>query len=147
MKNAALAVLIILIVLLISGGCTAGVSESQYYATKAELQSVKAEIAALKVQNKVDPQVKAYAEINDMLMDALRVASGEPSKYGYTKSDIKILLTDVGKKIMAQNDLMLGGMLESYAASLVNGTAKEQFQRGTQLMSYVSQKLVTLTGR
>ena len=147
MKNAGPAVLIILVVLLISGGCTAGISESQYYATKAELQSVKAEIAALKVQNKVDPQVKAYAEINDMLMDALRVTSGEPSKYGYTKNDTKIWFNDVGKKVMAQNDLMLGGMLESYAAALINGTVKEQFQRGTQLMSYVSQKIVTLAGK
>ena len=50
-------------------------------------------------------------------------------------------------KALAQNDLMLGGMLDSYAASLINGTVKEQFQRGTQLMSYVSQKLVTLTGK
>ena len=147
MKNTALAVLAILFVLIICGGCATGVSESQYYATKAELQSVKAEISVLKAQSKLDPQVKSYAEINDMLMDGMRVAYGEPSKYGYSKGDTQKWLTDVAKKVMAQGDMSMAILIESYGASIANGTVKEQFQRGTALMSYVSQKLVTLTAK
>jgi hypothetical protein len=144
MKNTALAILAMALILLTAAGCTTGISESQYYALKSELQSVKAEIAAQKVLNKIDPRVTAYAEINDMLMDALRVASGGPSKYGYTKGDTQKWLIDLSKKIMAQNDLILGGMLEGYAAAT---PGQEQFKKGTALMSYVSDKLISLTGK
>jgi uncharacterized lipoprotein YmbA len=143
MKNAVLAVLI-MAGLLLSAGCTTGVSESQYYALKSELQSVKAEIASQKVLNKVDPRVTAYAEINDMLMDSLRVASGQPSKFGYGKGDADKWAKDLQQKMMAQNDLILTEMLGAY---LVNTPGKTQFQKGTEIMSYVSQKLVTLTGK
>jgi hypothetical protein len=136
--------LISLILIVFAGGCSEGVSEAKYYALKAELYAVKAEIQALKVQNAVNYQVAAYAEINNRFMDAMRMASGEPSKYGYGQADTDKWITDTSAKIAALDDILLTALWESYNTQTPGTT---QFKKGTELMGYVSNKILTLTAK
>ncbi|MCK4723693.1 MAG: hypothetical protein KAT75_10330 [Dehalococcoidia bacterium] len=87
--------------LFLLGGCASGVSQEEYDALKAQLETTKAELAAAQnelaaEQAKLDAaqanvqdcqsklaQAHAYAEVFDVTFDPARFALGVPTKYGF----------------------------------------------------------------
>ena len=148
-KYLSLAILVLFLgIISLSTGCATGVSESEYNALNNELVATKAELANLKAQasgsstSSADPKVGIYAEINDRCIDAWRVLYGDPSKYGYAKSDIVKWAADLDAKIATVNDAALSMLWKSYVTATPGA---DQLKKGVSMLSYLSDKLKVLT--
>ncbi|MCX6006933.1 MAG: hypothetical protein NTZ34_06690 [Chloroflexi bacterium] len=150
MKNSvftgiALAVVVVLMTIpFFTAGCATGVSEADYNAMKTELQTTKAELETLKAQGTGNAKVAIYAEINDRCIDVWRVLGGEPSKYGYMKGEVAKWIADMDAKISNADDVTLTTMWKSYISAT---PGQDQNKKAIALMSYVSDKLKTLTAK
>jgi hypothetical protein len=148
----ALAVLLMSLGMLsIAGGCATGVSEADYNALKTELQTTKAELEILKAQTPNSAagsadlaKVGAYAEISDRSLDAWRLLYGEPSKYGYAKGETARWISDLDAKITAVNDAGLTFLWKSYVAATPGA---DQLKKGVAILTYLSDKIKTLTAK
>lgn len=142
------AIIISLTMLPFVSGCAAGVSEAEYNALRTELQTTKAELETLKAQGagaagSADmATIAAYAEINDRCLDAFRVLYGEPSKYGYSKSEVGRWISDLDAKIHAVNDPGLTYMWNAYVSATPGA---EQLKKGVSILTYLSDKMKSLT--
>lgn len=139
-----LAVLAVALLLLPLASACAGVSEADYNALRTELQTTKAELAALQSQSSGNPKIAVYAEINDRCIDVWRVLSGEPSKYGYGKGDVSKWAADMTTRITAVEDPDLAVLWKVYLAATPGA---DQTKKGVALMGYVSDKLKMLTAQ
>jgi hypothetical protein len=141
-----LAALVVSLVLLsFASACVAvGISETEYNALKTELQTTKAELANLKAQGAGNAKIATYAEINDRCIDVWRVLSGEPSKYGYAKGEVGKWASDMTTKVTSVEDAELAVLWKAFMAATPGA---DMNKKGIQLISYVSDKLKTLTAK
>jgi hypothetical protein len=150
LKHISLAIMILFLsILSLSTACASGISDTEYNAINNELVATKAELANLKAQASGSStgssdfvKVSMYAEINDRCIDAWRVLYGEPSKYGYTKGEVVKWVADLDAKIATVNDSALIILWKSYVAATPGA---DQLKKGVAMLSYLSDKLKSLT--
>jgi hypothetical protein len=150
LKHISLAILVMFLsIMSLSTGCATGVSETDYslmknelLATKAELETLKAQASSSSTSSGDFAKVAMYAEINDRCIDAWRVLYGDPSKYGYTKGDVVKWASDLDAKIAAVNDAVLIILWKSYVTATPGA---DQLKKGVTMLSYLSDKLRALT--
>jgi hypothetical protein len=142
-----LSVLSVVFILGVSiAGCSSGVSQSEYDLMSNELSTLKTDYQAsqdnyIKLQSQFT-RLNQYEQVMEICLDAWLVLVGDQSKLGYGKGDTYKWLADVDKKVKAVDDTVLSAMWKAYNAA---SPGADQFKRGVEMMSYVMDKIKSLS--